>query len=39
MKHKLPDVEWTRQEKIHLQTLRAKIGYFYYLAQTIYKVL
>jgi small subunit ribosomal protein S3 len=32
-------VEWAREGRVPLQTLRARIGYCYYLAQTIYGVL
>jgi len=32
-------VKWAREGRVPLQTLRAKIGYCYYLAQTIYGVL
>nr|AND49200.1 ribosomal protein S3 [Sphagnum recurvum] len=32
-------VEWAREGRVPLQTLRAKIGYCYYPAQTIYGVL
>ncbi len=32
-------VEWAREGRVPLQTLRARIGYCYYPAQTIYGVL
>jgi small subunit ribosomal protein S3 len=36
---KIAHVEWAREGRIPLQTLQARIGYYYYPLQTIYGVL
>ncbi len=36
---KIARVEWAREGRIPLQTLQARIGYYYYPLQTIYGVL